>query len=88
MITLIGLIAAFLTTISFIPQAVKTIKTKDNRGISFTMYLIFTIGVALWLIYGFVIKDLPLFIANSVTLLFVTVILICKITNIVNDTDK
>ena len=81
MIKIIGLMAAFLTTSSFLPQAIKTIKTKDTSGISFFMYLLFTTGVLLWLIYGAVIKDFPVFIANLITLIFALVIFVCKVIN-------
>lgn len=88
MIKIIGLVAAFLTTASFLPQAVKTIKTKDTSGISFFMYLLFTSGVFLWLIYGMLIKDFPIFIANLITIIFALVIFICKVINMKKGLDK
>lgn len=54
--TIIGLIAACLTTISFLPQAILTLKTKKTEGISLSMYLIFAIGITVWLIYGLIKK--------------------------------
>jgi len=74
-ITLIGLFAAFLTTASFIPQAIKTIRTKNVAGLSIVMYSIFTLGILCWLIYGIAMKDLPMILANSVTIVFVFIIL-------------
>ncbi len=75
----IGFFAAFCTTISFLPQAVKTIKTKDTSGISLEMYVIFTIGVFSWLAYGILVKDTPIIIANAVTFILASIILGLKI---------
>ena len=77
--TIIGLFAATCTTISFVPQAIRTIKTKHTKDLSLVMYLIFTIGIFSWLVYGILVKDLPLIIANAITLLFTSTILILKI---------
>lgn len=79
MIELIGYFAALCTTLSFVPQAVKTIKTRDTSGISLWMYLIFTVGVFLWLVYGFIIGNHPLLIANAVTFVLAVTILGFKI---------
>jgi len=76
---IIGIIAAILTTISFLPQAIKAIKTKDTKGISLTMYTLFFLGVTLWLIYGVLMKDLPIILANSITFLLSGTILILKV---------
>ncbi|MGM0509104.1 MAG: SemiSWEET transporter [Fusobacteriota bacterium] len=75
----IGFFAAFCTTISFLPQAIKTIKTKDTSGISLGMYVIFTTGVLAWLVYGLMVRDFPLIAANFITFLFSSTILILKI---------
>ncbi|TDS32282.1 SemiSWEET transporter [Halanaerobium congolense] len=75
----IGIIAASLTTISFLPQAIKTVKDKDTSGISLGMYSSFTLGVFLWLIYGFMQQDMPIIGANMITLVFASIILIMKI---------
>lgn len=77
--TYIGWIAAVLTTFSFLPQAVKTVKDKNTSGISLSMYSMFTVGVFLWLVYGLFIKDTPLVLANLVTLIFACIILTMKI---------
>jgi MtN3 and saliva related transmembrane protein len=63
-----GYAAAFLTTVSFIPQAVMIIRTRDTHGISRGMYAMFTLGVALWLVYGIALMSWPMILANSVTL--------------------
>ena len=65
---LLGYIGALLTTASFIPQAIMTIRTRDTRGVSRGMYVIFTIGVAFWLAYGIALDSLPMILANTVTL--------------------
>ncbi|HBK34274.1 TPA: hypothetical protein DEP34_02535 [Candidatus Uhrbacteria bacterium] len=75
----IGLFAAICTTIAFLPQVVKTIKTKQTKDISFWMYLIFLIGLLAWLIYGILIKDLPVIIANTATFLLAGLVFIFKI---------
>jgi MtN3 and saliva related transmembrane protein len=77
-INLIGLTAAFGTTFSFLPQAIKIIKTKNTEGISLSMYLMFTAGVFLWLIYGYMKGDMPVMIANGITLILATIILFLK----------
>lgn len=77
--SIIGFIAAIFTTSAFLPQALKTIKSKNTKDISLAMYLIFSIGVLLWLIYGIIINDLPVIIANAITLVFAIIILIYKI---------
>ena len=65
----IGFFAAFCTTIAFLPQAIKVFKTKSTKDISLYMFIIFTIGVLSWLIYGLIINDLPIILANAVTLI-------------------
>lgn len=76
---LIGYIAAFFTTIAFLPQALHSWQTRDLSGISLPMYAMFTIGVALWLIYGFAIASLPIIIANTITLLLAAMVLWLKL---------
>jgi len=77
--TIIGLAAATCTTFSFLPQALKIIRTRQTKDISLVMYSIFTMGVLLWLVYGILVKDVPLIVANIITLIFVATILIMKI---------
>jgi len=78
-VTLIGLIAASLTTGSFLPQAIQTWKTKRTKDISLPMYATFTLGISLWLIYGLFVNSLPLIFANTITLILSTCILVLKI---------
>jgi MtN3 and saliva related transmembrane protein len=78
-IDIIGFAAAVLTTISFLPQALHTYRTRDVAGISLAMYSAFTLGIALWLVYGLFLGARPVILANAVTLLLATAILAMKI---------
>jgi len=66
-ITLLGLLAAACTTSAFFPQVYKVYKTKLTRDLSMPMYIIFSIGTFLWLIYGVIINNLPIILANGIT---------------------
>lgn len=76
---MIGTIAAILTTGSFLPQAIKVIKTKDTKGISLIMYIMNVTGIFLWFVYGIMICDGALIGANGVTFVLSSIILICKL---------
>jgi MtN3 and saliva related transmembrane protein len=65
---LIGYLAASLTTLSFVPQALHTFRTRDVSGISLGMYSAFTAGIALWLVYGLLLNAWPIVLANVITL--------------------
>ena len=78
-ITFIGFFSGFCTTVAFVPQAYKVWKTKSTKDISLWMFLIFTIGVASWLVYGVLTNNLPIIFANIVTLFLAFVILVAKI---------
>ena len=75
----IGFFAAFCTTVAFLPQAIKVYKTKSTKDISLYMFLIFTVGVLSWLIYGLIINDWPIILANAVTLVLSFFILVYKL---------
>ncbi len=75
----IGYAAAFLTTASFIPQAMHTFKTKDVRGISLGMYTAFVVGITLWLVYGLLLNAWPMILANAITLTLAVAILAMKL---------
>jgi MtN3 and saliva related transmembrane protein len=79
--TIISTIAAILTTSAFLPQTLKVIISKNTSALSLWMYLLFTIGVMLWLFYGFLINSYPLIIANIITFFLSFIILIIKIIN-------
>jgi MtN3 and saliva related transmembrane protein len=76
---LIGFAAAFLTTFAFLPQSIRTIRTKETKGLSLTMLIMIDLGLIAWLCYGLLISSLPIITANSVSLIFITFILILKI---------
>lgn len=78
---IVGFVAAFCTTVSFVPQAVKVIRSRNTEALSLLMYAIFTIGVALWLLYGVLLKDTAIVLANAVTLCLALCILCVKIWN-------
>jgi MtN3 and saliva related transmembrane protein len=75
----LGFLAAVCTTASFVPQVWHILKTRDTRAISLMMYLLFTVGVGLWLVYGIMIGSTPVIVANSITLVLALVILTCKV---------
>ncbi|TDX02392.1 SemiSWEET transporter [Dinghuibacter silviterrae] len=77
--TLTGLAAAFCTTVSFLPQALQTIRTRNTASISLPMYALFTLGTLLWLIYGVWTSNMPVYIANGITLVLAMIILAYKI---------
>lgn len=77
--TILGLAAATITTISFLPQMFKTWRTKSAKDVSLVTLITFIIGVFLWLIYGIYLQALPIILANSVTLFFNLIILCLKI---------
>jgi MtN3 and saliva related transmembrane protein len=74
-LNLLGYGAASLTTLSFLPQAIKTLRRGDTRGISLSMYTLFTGGIALWLVYGVLTRNGPLMAANAVTIVLAGLIL-------------
>ena len=78
-ISLLGLIAGAFTTIAFLPQVLKTWRSRSAKDLSLGMFSIFTLGVAMWLAYGFLINDLPVILANIVTLMLASTLLFFKL---------
>jgi MtN3 and saliva related transmembrane protein len=76
---IVGFAAACLTTVSFLPQAWHTFRTRDVSGISLGMYACFTLGVFLWLIYGLLLGAWPVVVANTITLMLALSILVMKL---------
>ncbi len=75
----IGILAAFLTTTAFIPQVVRVMRTHDTHAISLWMYILFTTGVALWLVYGVMLCLWPVILANSATLILALIVIYFKV---------
>ena len=78
-LTMLGLAAAVCTTASFVPQVVKTFRSKHTKDISLLMYIVLTLGLFLWLVYGLLLRDIPLVAANSISFTLSSVILFLKI---------
>ncbi|HSM94758.1 MAG TPA: SemiSWEET transporter [Rhizomicrobium sp.] len=76
---IVGLVAAFLTTVAFLPQVVHTIRTRSTHDISLRMYSLYTVGIFLWLVYGLLLRDVPLIASNAVTFLLSGTILALKL---------
>lgn len=77
--TILGVVAGTLTTVSFLPQVIRTWRTRHTKDISLHMFALLAIGIVLWLIYGIIRIDLPLVLANGVSLVLVFIILVFKI---------
>lgn len=85
---IISYAAAILTTLSFLPQALKVIKTRNTKDISLCMYFLFTVGVVLWALYGFFNQEYAVGIANALTFVFAAIILVYKIINTIRKNDN
>jgi MtN3 and saliva related transmembrane protein len=77
----VGYAAAILTTTAFFPQVIKSLRTGETRHISLGMYILFSAGIALWLVYGLMLFAMPIILANVVTLILSGLILFLKIKN-------
>ncbi len=78
-VEIFGYFAAILTTAAFLPQLIKTLKTKKADDVSLTTLILFIIGVLSWIIYGYKISSTPILVANLITLILNILILISKI---------
>ncbi|SKB31240.1 SemiSWEET family sugar transporter [Maribacter arcticus] len=78
-IEILGLVAATLTTVAFVPQVYKTWKNKSVKDISLSMYTVLLMGLLLWIVYGFYINSLPIIAANIITATLSVLIVITKI---------
>ena len=78
-ITLLGLVAGTLTTLSFLPQLLKAWKSRSTHDISIGMFSLLAVGITLWIVYGVVTSDLPVIVANVVSLVLVGLILALKL---------
>jgi len=77
--TIVGLIACLLTTGAFLPQIIKTIRTKDTKSISLTMYIAYSAGICLWILYGCLLKNEIMIFANIIALLLGILMIVLKI---------
>jgi MtN3 and saliva related transmembrane protein len=78
-VQILGLVAGSLTTAAFLPQVIKTWKSKSAKDLSLGMFSLFCLGVALWLIYGIIVRDIPVIAANLVTLMLAATLLVFKL---------
>lgn len=83
----IAFLAAFFTMIGYLPQAIKTIKTRETKAISFWMYFFTLIGVILWLIFGLMIDNVPIILKNVVVIILSCIILGIKTVHIFRDNE-
>jgi MtN3 and saliva related transmembrane protein len=81
LISIIGVLAAIVSTINQLPQAYKTIRSKDTHSLSLGMYIMVWMATSLWLLYGVLLKDFPLILSNSISIIPISYILIIKILN-------
>jgi MtN3 and saliva related transmembrane protein len=78
-VQILGLLAGFCTTIAFLPQVIKTWKSRSAKDLSLEMFSIFCAGVILWLVYGIMVNDIPVIAANFVTLILASSLLFFKL---------
>jgi MtN3 and saliva related transmembrane protein len=76
---ILGLTAAFLTTFAYLPQSVKSIRTKETKDLSLPMVIMLECGLIIWLAYGIMIQSIPIIAANTVSLVLMTIILVLKL---------
>lgn len=88
LLSIVGVLGAIASTINQLPQAYKTIRSKDTHSLSLWMYIMIWIATGLWLLYGILLKDFPLIFSNSISILPITYILGTKIRNTLNGKDK
>lgn len=79
LIEIVGYIGATMTTLALFPQTLQVIKTRDTQSISLAMYILFTLGVCFWLVYGLLIQSFPVVIANTITVVLSAIILLMKL---------
>ncbi|MBU0726533.1 MAG: SemiSWEET transporter [Alphaproteobacteria bacterium] len=79
LVDLIGTLAGALTTFSFLPQVIKTWRSRSTRDISLTMFTVFFTGALLWLVYGMLLESFPIILANAVTMVLVTTVIGLKL---------
>lgn len=86
-ITVIGVLAAVASTLNQLPQAIKTIRSRETHSLSLGMYVLVWVATALWLTYGILLKDIPLMLSNCVSIVPITYILSMKVYNTISGKD-
>jgi MtN3 and saliva related transmembrane protein len=84
----IAYLAAICTTVAFVPQAIMVWKTRNTVSISFVMYMVFITGLALWTVYGVMTWQMPIMVANVVTIILASSILLMKVNNMIKGEGK
>jgi len=79
MIFFLGITAAVLTTTAFLPQVIKAYRTKETKDLSLAMYIMFSAGLMIWMVYGCLLNQVPIIAANGVTLALAFCLLFLKI---------
>ncbi len=79
LVSAVGLVAAFCTTVAYVPQVLRIWRTRSTQDISLGMFAVMTIGVALWIVYGVAIGSMPVIVANGATLVLAATILVLKL---------
>ena len=77
--TVVGIVAGICTTGSILPQVFKAFKSRHTKDISLMMYIFLTLGILLWLIYGIMINEMPIILANGTSLVFTATVLVMKL---------
>ena len=85
MVEAVGFCAGTLTTASFVPQVLKTWRSKSTRDISLAMWLMFSIGVGVWIVYGFLTGSLAIILTNVITLVLAGTVLVIKLQNLTSE---
>ena len=78
-IFIVGILAGTLTTIAFLPQVIQAYQSKHTKDLSLLMFVVFSTGLVLWIVYGIILKALPVILANSVTLLLCLYLIYLKL---------
>ncbi len=87
-LAIVGFLASLLSVLNQFPQAIKVFRSQDTQSISLAMYCIVVVAISLWLVYGILLKDLPLISANALSLIPIVYIFIIKLKNTIKGIDK
>jgi len=87
-LAIVGFLASLLSVMNQFPQAIKVFRTRDTQSISLVMYCIVVVAISLWLVYGIMLNDAPLIVANALSLIPINYIFIIKLSNTIKGIDK